>query len=587
MKIALIGNPNCGKTTLFNVLTNSKSRTANFPGVTVERKDGFIQNDKNLILTDLPGIYSLSPYSPEEKVAVEFLEKEKPDLIINIVDISNLGRNLYLTLQLSEYNIPIIVALNFWDEVKKKGIEIDISKLEKMLFCKCIPISASKKTGVNNLIKEIKKPQKPIINKNIVKKGETYEETAGKRYDYIEKVLRLCVKKTILKKSFNVDSFLTHPIFSYFFFAIFSGFMFFSAFGPFGTLLTDLTEYLLESTNQYIKIFLEVINVNTHFIDFITQGILKGIFEVLKFVPVFIILFFFLSVLEDSGYMARIAFISDYLLSKIGLSGKSIIPFLLGYGCTVPAIMSAKTINKEKERKMTITLLPFIPCSAKAPVFLAIAHTLEKNRFLFLFFVYTLSLSAVFLIGFVFTKKSSYRCDSFIMELPPYRIVKMKNIYLNIKEKTSDFIKKVFSVIFIFSVITYLLKILTPSFSFTKNTTESILFLISEKLTFIFKPLGIGNWQIVSSFLCGISAKEAVLSTLTLLSGNENVFELFTFPQKISFIIFFMFYTPCIASLSTVKKEEGLKTAAVMAVSQGVFAWCCAFVLYKLFGFIS
>lgn len=587
MKIALIGNPNCGKTTLFNVLTNSKSRTANFPGVTVERKDGFIQNDKNLILTDLPGIYSLSPYSPEEKVAVEFLEKEKPDLIINIVDISNLGRNLYLTLQLSEYNIPIIVALNFWDEVKKKGIEIDISKLEKMLFCKCIPISASKKTGVNNLTKEIKKPQKPIINKNIVKKGGTYEETAGKRYDYIEKVLRLCVKKTILKKSFNVDSFLTHPIFSYFFFAIFSGFMFFSAFGPFGTLLTDLTEYLLESTNQYIKIFLEVINVNTHFIDFITQGILKGIFEVLKFVPVFIILFFFLSVLEDSGYMARIAFISDYLLSKIGLSGKSIIPFLLGYGCTVPAIMSAKTINKEKERKMTITLLPFIPCSAKAPVFLAIAHTLEKNRFLFLFFVYTLSLSAVFLIGFVFTKKSSYRCDSFIMELPPYRIVKMKNIYLNIKEKTSDFIKKVFSVIFIFSVITYLLKILTPSFSFTKNTTESILFLISEKLTFIFKPLGIGNWQIVSSFLCGISAKEAVLSTLTLLSGNENVFELFTFPQKISFLIFFMFYTPCIASLSTVKKEEGLKTAAVMAVSQGVFAWCCAFVLYKLFGFIS
>lgn len=582
MKIALIGNPNCGKTTLFNVLTNSKSHTANFPGVTVERKDGYIQNDRNLVLTDLPGIYSLSPYSPEEKVAVDYIEREKPDLIINIVDSTNLGRNLYLTLQLMEYNIPIVVALNFSDELKKKGIEIDVLNLEKMFFCKCVPISASKKTGMSDLINEIKKPHTHSIKRSIIKKGSNYEETASRRYDYIEKTLSLCLKKDTKKKSFDMDIFLTHPILSYIFFAVFLGFMFFAAFGPFGSFLTELAEHFLESTIQYVKIFLEVIKVNKHVIDFVTEGVLKGIFEVLKFVPVFIILFFFLSILEDSGYMARIAFISDYPLSKIGLSGKSIIPLLLGYGCTVPAIMSSKAIKEGDERKMTIMLLPFIPCSAKAPVFLLIAQTFGKNSFLFLIFIYALSLTAVFLTGFVFAKKNRYQCNSFIMELPPYRIPKIDNIYLNIKEKIWDFVKKVFSVIFIFSVITYLLKIFTPTLSFTKNTQESILYMVSEKLTFLFEPLGIGNWQIISSFLCGISAKEAVLSTLSLLSGSENIFGLFTFPQKISFLVFFMFYTPCIASLSTVKKEEGLKSAVIMALSQGLFAWVTAFILYNL-----
>lgn len=578
MKIALIGNPNSGKTSLFNVLTNSRSKTANFPGVTVFKKEGYLKGNKDIVITDLPGIYSLSPYSPEEKVTADFLEKEKIDLIINIADCTNLGRNLFLTLQLMQYKIPIIVVFNFCDELKKKGITIDFEKTQKMLGVKCVFVSATKNIGIENLIEKIKNPvDKPKMN---FKKRASYEEEVDEKYAYIEKILLFCVKEEKTKKK-NADIFLTNPFLAYLFFALFVGIIFFFAFGSFGNFFVEQTQSFLDMISKTARNLFEVMNVNEKLTDFVTEGIFKGIFEVLKFVPVFVILFFFLSILEDSGYMARVVFISDYILSKVGLSGKSVIPFLLGYGCNVPAITSTKTIKEDKERKLTAFLLPFIPCGGKTPVFLLIASTFWENGTLFLIFLYMLSLICMFLCGFYFSKSKKYKSENLIMELPEYRVPKMKNIFLNIKEKTFDFIKKVFTVIFLFSVMTYLLKVFTPQFSFTKNPEESILYFFSKSLVFLFKPLGLGNWQIVSSFLCGISAKECVLSTLEVLCEGKNIFSFFTVSQKISFCVFFMFYTPCIGTITSLKKEFGMFFAVKTIVFHTVFAWCLSFVLYN------
>lgn len=580
MKIALIGNPNCGKTTLFNLLTNSKSKTANFPGVTVGKKEGVMNGDKNTVIVDLPGIYSMTPYSPEERVTSDFLKNEKIDLIINIVDVTNLGRNLYLTLQLFEYNIPMIIALNFCDELEKKGITVDFLKLEKILGVKCVKISASKKTGTENLLYFINNYKNLKAVKNLFSKKQTYEESVNEKYGYIEEILRLCVKKKKVK-TFDADVILTHPLFSYCAFFLFVAMMFFCAFGSFGNFLQEKTESFLLFLSKSVGLILKNTGVNADVAEFITEGFLKGIFEVMKFVPVFIILFFFLTLLEDSGYMARIAFISDGFLSKIGLSGKSIVPILLGYGCNVPAVSSLKTVRNEKERKMTAFLLPFVPCGGKTPVLLLISSFFGEKSFLFLMFAYLISLFFVLLWGLVFSLSKNEKNKSFIMELPPYRLPTMKNIYFNIKEKTVELVKKIFTVIFLFSVITYLLKTFTPQFSFTNNPEESILFFVSKKLVFLFEPLGLGNWEIIASFLCGISAKEAVLSTMELLCENGNAFLLFSFPQKISFLMFFMFYTPCIGTISAIKKEFGLSFTIKTIAFHTVFAWCVTFVFYN------
>ncbi|MEG0592873.1 MAG: ferrous iron transport protein B, partial [Coprobacillus sp.] len=592
-KIALIGNQNCGKTTLFNALTGSSQHVGNFPGVTVEQKKGFIKKHKEEYeLIDLPGIYSLSPYTTEEIVSTQFLLEEKPNLIINIVDATNIERNLYLTLQLMELNIPMILVLNMMDEVINSGNCIDIDGLKERLGMSVIPISASKNEGIEDVITEIENTidiparhldlchgpvhkaihsishiveqsarslQLPVrycvtkiieddkqmfktlnvtqddshiiehILETMEKESQTDREAAlvDMRYSFIEEVCYYCVfseQETLEQvRSEKIDSLLTHK---YLGIPIFIGIMlliFYLTFSLVGEPLQGLMEIGIDNIKNMIVSLLESNHVASWLTTLIGDGILAGIGSVLSFLPVIVILFFFLSLLEDSGYMARVAFVMDKLLRKIGLSGRSFVPMLIGFGCSVPAIMATRTLSSHRDRKMTIVLTPFMSCSAKLPIYgMIIAAFFPTKAAIVMITIYCIGI-LVAIISALLLKNTVFIGEPvpFVLELPAYRIPTFKNVVLNVWDKAKDFIRKAFTVIFLASILIWFLQSFNYQFEMIQDSSQSILASIGTFVSPIFEPLGFNDWRASTALMTGITAKESVVSTLTVLTSTS------------------------------------------------------------------
>ncbi len=657
MVFALIGNQNCGKTTLFNQFTGSNQHVGNFPGVTVEKKEGTLRKHKDITVVDLPGIYSLSPYTAEEIVTRDFLLKEKPDAIINILDATNIERNLYLTLQLAELGIPMILALNLMDEVRNNGDHINIVKMEDLLGIHAVPISAVKNEGVNELIEQaIETAQQKIIPKRldfctgevhkaihsiahiieqkaksqdypvrfcatkmvegdeaiIAQLGVTETELdiihhiveemehnlssdkdailADMRYDYIESICKVCVSKHAETKehqrSIKIDSLLTHK---YLGIPIFLGIMlliFWLTFGVIGVTISDWfamgIDKVIEITNQ----FLIRIELSEVLRSLIIDGVFQGVGSVLSFMPTIVILFFFLSLLEDSGYMARVAFVMDKLLRKIGLSGRSFVPMLIGFGCSVPAVMATRTLPSHRDRKMTILLIPFMSCSAKLPIYaLFTAAFFPNHKPLVMIGLYIIGMICAIICGFLF-KNTLFKGEPvpFVMELPAYRLPGLKSVLLHMWEKAKDFIVKAFTVIFIATIIIWLLQSFDFAFHLVEDSKNSILASLGKILAPIFAPLGFNDWRIATALVTGLSAKEAVVSTLSVLMGEGEVALLgyFTPLSAVSFLIFTLLYMPCVATLAAIKRELGGKNATLLMLFQTCVAWVVAFVVYQI-----
>lgn len=656
MVFALIGNQNCGKTTLFNRLTGSNQHVGNFPGVTVDKKEGFIKKDKNLVVVDLPGIYSISPYTAEEIVTRDFLIKEKPDAIINIIDATNIERNLYLTLQLMELNIPMVIALNLMDEVRSNGNHIDIVKLEELLGIHAVPISAVKNEGIDELAElavetaknkirpskldfcggEVHKAIHSIMHliedkaktadvpirfaatklvendelmqdelklteeeKDIIKHiTENMEKTldsdrfailADMRYNFIESVCKTCVFKhgenKQSERSIKLDNILTHKYFAIPIFLCIMALIFYLTFGLIGAKISDAFSYGIDFSIGKIDDFLRNINLNPVLRSLITDGALGGVGSVLSFMPTIVILFFFLSILEDSGYMARVAFVMDKLLRKIGLSGRSFVPMLIGFGCSVPAVMATRTLPSHRDRKMTILLIPFMSCSAKLPVYALFTKAFfPNNGALVMCLLYIIGIICAIIVGLLF-KGTVFKGNPvpFVMELPSYRLPGIKDVGLHMWEKARDFLTKAFTVIFTASVIIWFLQ----SFDFSLNTvadsSKSILASIGSFIAPVFSPLGFSDWRLATSLITGLTAKEAVLSTVTVLTGDVGVQSLFSSNLSVfSFLVFTLLYMPCVAALAAIKRELGGKTALSLMAFQTLTAWLCAFIIYNI-----
>lgn len=656
MVFALIGNQNCGKTTLFNRLTGSNQHVGNFPGVTVDKKEGFIKKDKNLVVVDLPGIYSISPYTAEEIVTRDFLIKEKPDAIINIIDATNIERNLYLTLQLMELNIPMVIALNLMDEVRSNGNHIDIVKLEELLGIHAVPISAVKNEGIDELAElavetaknkirpskldfcggEVHKAIHSIMHliedkaktadvpirfaatklvendelmqdelklteeeKDIIKHiTENMEKTldsdrfailADMRYNFIESVCKTCVFKhgenKQSERSIKLDNILTHKYFAIPIFLCIMALIFYLTFGLIGAKISDAFSYRIDFSIGKIDDFLRNINLNPVLRSLITDGALGGVGSVLSFMPTIVILFFFLSILEDSGYMARVAFVMDKLLRKIGLSGRSFVPMLIGFGCSVPAVMATRTLPSHRDRKMTILLIPFMSCSAKLPVYALFTKAFfPNNGALVMCLLYIIGIICAIIVGLLF-KGTVFKGNPvpFVMELPSYRLPGIKDVGLHMWEKARDFLTKAFTVIFTASVIIWFLQ----SFDFSLNTvadsSKSILASIGSFIAPVFSPLGFSDWRLATSLITGLTAKEAVLSTVTVLTGDAGVQSLFSSNLSVfSFLVFTLLYMPCVAALAAIKRELGGKTALSLMAFQTLTAWLCAFIIYNI-----
>lgn len=665
MTFALIGNQNSGKTTLFNQLTGSNQHVGNFPGVTVEKKEGTIRKHKDASVVDLPGIYSLSPYTAEEVVTRDFALNEKPDGIINIVDATNIERNLYLTLQLTELQIPMVLALNMMDEVTANGNYIDIDKLSEGLGVPVVPISASKNDGIDELIaravatvKNGVRPQKtdfcqaggelhkaihsiahiiedhataagiptrfaatklvegdtPMMKKLALHKDEvdlitilvqnmekllgTYRDAAlaDMRYDFIEKLCAVCVEKrhTQTKQQFRsiqIDKVLTHKVFAL---PIFLGIMllvFWITFGLVGPVLSDLLSEGIDYVTQLTSDFLVYLQVSEWLRSLLIDGVFAGVGSVLSFLPTIVILFFLLSILEDSGYMARVAFVMDKLLRKIGLSGRSFVPMLIGFGCSVPAIMATRTLSSERDRRLTIMLIPFISCSAKLPIYAIFTAAFFPNNGalvmtgLYVFGILMGILSALLLKNTLFKGKPV----PFVMELPAYRLPSAKSVCLHMWEKAKDFIMKAFTIIFFATIVIWLLQSFDLHFEMVEDSAQSILASIGKFVAPIFAPLGFGNWQAVTALITGLTAKEAVVSTFAVLTGAGDSSSLipilagmFTPLQAVSFLIFTLLYMPCVAAMAAVKRElGGYKNALLVMLYQTAFAWVAAFLVYS------
>lgn len=658
MVFALIGNQNCGKTTLFNQLTGSNQHVGNFPGVTVDKKEGYLKKHKDVSVVDLPGIYSLSPYTAEEIVTRDFLLKEKPDAIINILDATNIERNLYLTLQLAELGIPMILALNLMDEVRSNGDHINIVQMEELLGIHAVPISAVKNEGVNELVEQaIETAKQKIIPKRLdFCKGEVHKaihsiahiieekairaeyptrfcatkmvegdeammrelgisETeldiihhivdemehnlqsdkdailADMRYDYIESICQVCVSKHAETKehqrSVKIDALLTHK---YFGIPIFLGIMllvFWLTFGVIGVTISDLfaagIDFLIETTNQF---FLNI-GLSEVLRSLIIDGVFQGVGSVLSFMPTIVILFFFLSLLEDSGYMARVAFVMDKLLRKIGLSGRSFVPMLIGFGCSVPAVMATRTLPSHRDRKMTILLIPFMSCSAKLPIYALFTSAFFPDHTpLVMISLYVFGMLCAILCGFLL-KNTLFKGEPvpFVMELPAYRLPGAKTVLLHMWEKAKDFIVKAFTVIFIATIIIWLLQSFDFSFNLVEDSQNSILAALGKLLAPIFQPLGFGTWQATTALVTGLSAKEAVVSTLSVLVGEgEGALHTFFTPlSAFSFLIFTLLYMPCVATLAAIKREFGsMKNALLLMLFQTCVAWIASFLVYRI-----
>lgn len=663
MIFALAGNQNCGKTTLFNQLTGSNQHVGNFPGVTVEGKSGQVRGYKNCTVVDLPGIYSIRPYTNEEIVTRDFLIKEKPDGIINIIDATNIERNLYLTLQMTELKIPMVLALNMMDEVKNNGGTIDIKGLSECLGIPVVPISAAKDEGIDELIgiavktAEKKIPPKKIdycagavhrcihavchiiedhaekaglgrrfcatklieadpaitemleLNQNeldMIEHSITEMENevnmdrnaaiADMRYSFIENVC----SKTVVKcheskehiRSVKIDNILTHRILAIPLFILIMAAVFWLTFGVIGAFLSDLLSSAIDLVTAAADSALTAYGLNPVVHGLIIDGIFAGVGSVLSFMPTIVTLFFFLSILEDSGYMARVAFVMDKLLRKIGLSGRSFVPMIIGFGCSVPAIMAARTLSSERDRKMTIFLTPFMSCSAKLPIYSVFSMAFfPQHSALVMCLLYFFGIICAVIYGIIIGK-TKFRGNPvpFVMELPNYRFPSPKSVIMLMWDKAKDFITKAFTVIFLASVIIWFLQSFDTRLNVVEDSSMSMLASIGKIIAPIFVPLGFGDWRISTALVTGFTAKEAVVSTLSVLSGAASADLLPTLLQGMfspaaaaSFLFFSLLYTPCIASVAAVRKELDSTFAAVaFSVVQCAIAWVAAFAVYSI-----
>ncbi len=656
---ALVGNQNSGKTTLFNQLTGSNQHVGNFPGVTVDRKDGEIRGQQNTLVTDLPGIYSMSPYSSEEIISRNFVLNEKPRGIINIVDATNIHRNLYLTMQLLEMDIPMVVALNMMDEVTGNGGSIDVNKMEELLGVPVIPISAAKNQGVDELIKHAvhvahfqEKPLRQdfcdendsggavhralhavihLIQDHAVKAGIPVRFAASKllegdkrilyqldldvnekeilehislqmenergldrsaaiadmRYSYIKNVCSQTVRKPKESRerirSQKIDTLLTGKYTAIPFFLLIMTLVFFLTFNVIGAFFQGLLEKGIEGLTGLVDSGLSAIGTNGVLHALIIDGIFTGVGSVLSFLPIIVTLFFFLSLLEDSGYIARVAFVMDTLLRKIGLSGRSIVPLLIGFGCTVPAVMSTRILPSERDRKMTILLTPFMSCTAKLPIFAFFtAAFFPKHGGLIMTGLYIFGIIAGIVAAFIY-RKTLFKGEPvpFVMELPNYRLPSPKNVGQLLWEKAKDFLERAFTVIFIATIVIWFLQSFDLQLNYIEDSSQSILAKIASLFEPLMKPIGLGDWRICTSLISGVMAKESVVSTLEILFEG-GVSKVLSSMAAASLLIFSLLYSPCIAAIASVKRELGSKWAAALVLWQCAVAWLCAFLVYSL-----
>lgn len=664
MIFALAGNQNCGKTTLFNALTGSNQHVGNFPGVTVDQKMGEIKGEKNCSVVDLPGIYSLRPYTQEEIVSRDFILTQKPDGIINIVDATNIERNLYLTLQLLELKLPTVVALNMMDEVYANGGTIDIKQMSRALGVPVVPISAVKGEGVSELVDqalqtartktlpkvtdfcedtspvhrcihavihmiqdhadkigvssrfctakliegdpamadklELDQNEKELLEHCIVQMEaeaglDRNAALADMRYSFIEKVVERSVVKAHESRehmrSVRMDRVLTGkytaiPVFLAIMFLVF-----YLTFNVIGTGLSDLLSLGIDRITQAVDRGLTAYGINPVVHSLIIDGVFAGVGSVLSFLPIIVTLFFFLSILEDTGYMARVAFVMDRLLRKIGLSGRSFVPMLIGFGCTVPAIMATRTVSSDRDRKMTILLTPYMSCSAKIPIYAVFsAAFFPQNSALAMIALYVGGIVIGILVALIL-KSTAFRGQPvpFVMELPNYRMPSARSVGLLLWDKAKDFIERAFTIIFVATIIIWFLQSFDARLNVVTDSADSLLAMIGQLLVPIFAPLGFGDWRMVTALISGFTAKEAVVSTLAVLL-NTSMAELgtaltgvFTPVTAVSFLVFTLLYTPCVAAVATIRRELGStgKTLGVVLMQCGV-AWICAFIAYHI-----
>lgn len=620
--VALVGNPNCGKTTLFNELTGSNYDVGNRIGVTVESKKGICRYNKNMLIVDLPGIYSLSPNSAEEIITHDFIINEKPDLILNIVDATNLERNLYLTTQLAETGVPMVIALNMADAVKKSGFEINANMLTKRLNIPSVPISANKCIGIEKLIKEcnlggntqnqikynaeIERAISALCLKNkisrfyaiqLTEKNDTETYIAQTRYKFIKSVAADCIKIIGQNRQFliteKIDSIAMHPLFAIPIFILVMFCVFQITFGTFGSMLSDMLDTLFNvQFANMLENILTSAEVGAFFKGLLLDGIISGIGSVITFFPQIMLLFLFLSFLEDSGYMARTAFIMDKLFIKIGLSGKSFVPMIMGFGCSVPAIMAVRTLDNERDRKLTMLLIPFMSCGAKMPVYAVFTAALfPNNAGIVTFSLYILGIALGIISGLILSN-TVFKGDEppFVLELPPYRMPTFKSTFNHMWDKVKDFLTRVGTVILLASIIIWLLENLDFHLHLTADSEYSIIGTFGKLIAPIFKPCGFGNWKVAVSLISGFAAKEAVVSTMSILYGAYNTADLvlclttsFTPLSAYSFLTFVLLYVPCIAAVSTLRSElNSRKLTAFSVLYQLSIAWIMSTLVFQI-----
>ena len=657
MILALAGNQNCGKTTLFNQLTGSNQHVGNFPGVTVEQKSGQVRGQKNCTVVDLPGIYSLRPYTAEEIVTRDYILRQKPDGIINIVDATNLERNLYLTLQLLTLRVPMVLALNMMDELNGNGGSIDVKKMAQTLGIPVVPICAATADGVSELVDEavraaegkilpqvydfcepgpvhrcihavchqiedhaqaagictrfaatwliegdasmeevlrLDQNEKELIEHSVLQMEQERgldrnAALADMRYSFIEKLVKDAVVKPKEsrqhKRSVQADKILTGK---YTAIPIFIGVMFlifFLTFHVIGAFLSDLLALGIDRLTQIVDAALTAYGLNPVVQSLIIDGIFEGVGSVLSFLPVIVTLFFFLSILEDTGYMARVAFVMDKLLRRIGLSGNSILPMLIGFGCTVPAVMATRTLPSERDRTMTILLTPFMSCSAKIPIYgFFSAAFFPEHAALVMIALYLFGILMGILAALVLEKTAFRgRPVPFVMELPNYRLPSVKSVALLLWEKAKDFLERAFTVIFLATIVIWFLQSFDTRLNVVTDSAGSLLAIIGQRIAPVFAPLGFADWRCAAALISGFIAKESVVSTLEILLGTSALGALFTTKSAVSFLVFTLLYTPCVAAIAAIRREVGSGfRAGVIALCQCCVAYLAAFAVFSL-----
>ncbi len=658
---ALAGNQNCGKTTLFNQLTGSNQHVGNFPGVTVDRKSGCIKGNELTEVVDLPGIYSLSPYTSEEIVSREYILNEHPEGIINIIDATNIERNLYLTMQLMELNVPMVLALNMMDEVRGNGGTVYINEMESMLGIPVIPISAAKNEGIDELINhalhvamyqehpgrmdfceendhngavhrclhgimhliedhaktanipvrfaatklvegderildklELTQNEKEMLEHIICQMEEERNmdraaAIADMRFSFIKKLVRACVVKPHESKererSRRIDKVLTGKYTAIPAFVGIMALIFYLTFHVIGGGLQELLENLIEKLSVLVQQGMTAIHVNDVIQSLVLDGIFQGVGSVVSFLPIIVTLFLFLSLLEDTGYMARVAFVMDKLLRRIGLSGRSIVPMLIGFGCSVPGVMASRTLPSQRDRKMTIMMVPFMSCTAKLPIYGFFANAFFPGKEAIVMITLYFTGILVGIITAMILKQTKFKGEAvpFVMELPNYRMPGLKNVMQLLWEKAKDFLERAFTVIFLATIIIWFLQTFSLHLSVVTDSKDSILAVIAGLIAPIFKPLGFGDWRISTALMTGFIAKESVVSTLSVLfKSTEGLFEILTPAAAAALLVFCLLYTPCVAAIASIKRELGAKWAGVIMLMQCVIAWICAFLVYSL-----